>query len=600
MKTLTKTRNLIICIFTAVLFFVTALFSLRPANVYADSAYGSEYYLNFLDAKINEEDLNSQNITFYFDLKDIAGNIGSYDYYFSFDVYAYVYSDHVEPEYMSFNLQNIVVRTDSFDSLMENSGFLPGGADWQKFDVAGDYNEIQALESAGFTLHEYPVDWVNGYCSFNSGGIVKSMGFTEGLSVTDKGATKQNINSEDVEGIFYATLDLNNFHWNKYGYYDDFGKPSGRNVSLFLVSNLMISDRTSNRNILTDETLVTPIYSYIDLLSKYYEEQEPENPEELPTYTEEEIAQRIEQVREGTLQNITIEYLSRIGTSKFAEKKTATVQTKVYDDKSLNYDYLKTVFNVQTLDCFDIVATEVYCLAGSRYVVRYAKDTYLASRTVDGNIINQFLDINNSFYDAFQPLLIKGYINQELYDWFFAQIKNSDNSLNSLTYTDRNIYGYFTWCVLPKTYTMNALLSEVFDGGTKYSGTIKQYAFESSLSAKQYDALLRDYNYAWFKRIWSDVHGFFSGYNATYIMLVVEPTVKSSVVSDSGSTDVDNNHNYMRNKVEETIDDIKELIDENVGGFFQRNKNILITMACSALIIGVVMIVLKRKKKEKD
>lgn len=566
MKLLSKTKNLIILCITAVITLILAFFCLTPATV--ASAGTSE-------PKITQ--VNGASIA-----ANLDNKVMKFD--FNFDKGNVIIDGKMTKQEFKFELYRLNVNSYSNTT---------------NYKVALSSEEVKALDSSKYSL-------VDTYTITNANQYYTSEKYH------GKNATKENYYKENSsKGIIYYV----NFENGKISVCF---KPESMTVGYFVKVTANFKRQISIKQDITRfSSILPPIYVYTEneytystadtssarsysyVLEKVIENEDFKVPDE--SLTVEDVKniyiEQTQNLSTATYQNITVEYLEQIGTSSFATKKTKTVNTLVYPNNTLDIKQLESSMNVQTLDVFGTITND-YKFEDNIYKLIYAKDVRLASKTVDGNTVNQFLDINKSFYDFYFPMKQNGIINDDLYEWFLSQVKGTNDSLKSLTYNDRNIYGYWGYAVVPETYSLNGIISDLFDGGTVYKGKLVQYTYKSLLTLDGYNALLRDYQYPWLSRVWNDGVAIVAGTVANHVLIVSEPNVKETVVSQNGSTDADNDKGLIRNETENIISNIGDKIGGIFGNAMKKGKSIIYGLIIGAVAILAIYIIFKDRGKK--
>lgn len=309
---------------------------------------------------------------------------------------------------------------------------------------------------------------------------------------------------------------------------------------------------------------------------------------------------------EGSKTTVTLEYLTEIEGTVFARKNSVQIEVPVINNDikidDVNY-YLesngKAPLEEKCIDSnlYDIV----YDSERNVYKTYYLKNVWLRTITTDGKYFDYFLDINQSYYDFYSPIVETGAFSQDLFEYFYsALILNEFPQLTGMT-TDE-VYGYFGFAVLPETLTLNTLFAEILDvSGTK-SGIIEYFTYENLITYEEHRALLENFNYNWLSQAWDGLAGFVAGgeWRADYYIFYTD--------SDSGyigQADVDDPENPDGVIKDEVLDPVIGAVDnvfsaagdifnnfiDLVGGLFGGGSNwIYILLVVAAVVIFIIFI----------
>ena len=289
------------------------------------------------------------------------------------------------------------------------------------------------------------------------------------------------------------------------------------------------------------DTTTSPCASFASVVKAYVDSDNFGSNSEARAYYTQKYNELVE---ESSTKEYTVRYLEQFGDTPFAVMKSKNV-TLTLDSKG----------SINSVDVCKAVGKDVFKVFGSVYkgidqdetdrsilTVTYPKDTWLAAKDVDGRTVNQYLDINTSYQKAFDPLVTKGVISRDVYEYFYAQaVGNAYPELAAAGYFAGDVYGYWTYVVTPQTFTLNALLDDLANAGTSYTGVLKQHHYVESLSYDAYEELLTSYNYPWLSRLWNEIFGAVTSYDATHYIIVCDPLEKDGFVVLSDILDLDPN-----------------------------------------------------------
>lgn len=285
-------------------------------------------------------------------------------------------------------------------------------------------------------------------------------------------------------------------------------------------------------------------------------------------------------------QRIRVKYLTRIGETPFATHNYAYVEVPVTEG-ALPVDRIAAALSVKD---FDVLGCSCYgfeydSISGV-YVGKYLKNVWLSAKTTDGNSANYFLDCNLSYKDYYYQFVTDGVFSEDLYEYIFSQMLNAYPEMRGQTYD--TVYGYFGYVVIPNTYSLNALWSEMFNTQTTFKGGVKTYEYTELLKYSAYQTLLDEYQYTWLEKAWSSVAGFVTGgsWSADHYLFYADIDQKEILIAENGADGMFDDGGLIGNEIQDGGDAIKDGISDAFGKveeFFSDSQSIL------KLIIGIVV-----------
>ena len=291
-------------------------------------------------------------------------------------------------------------------------------------------------------------------------------------------------------------------------------------------------------------------------------------------------------------QKVQIMYLKRIGTTPFATTARAYVDVPVAENEIRVAD----VKNALGLDTMAVMQSSCdyfkYDSAEDIYRAYYYKSVWLSAKTADGNNQDLYLDCNLSFKDFYAPLVRDGIlpIGDDGYEYFFNRMKYNFPELEGLK--EHEVYGYFGYVALPKTYTFSQLFFEVFDASkANYKGTVDSMCNLGNLSKESYSKLLNDYHYNFLSRVWNVGVGAFAGYEAYHYSFYVDSGVLESFIAHNGAKDMQDNLSRLGIATRDTADSVANFFTKFVkklGEWFEKNKVLFGTIA--GIILGIIFL----------
>ena len=309
-------------------------------------------------------------------------------------------------------------------------------------------------------------------------------------------------------------------------------------------------------------------------------------------------------IREDLKARVKIKYLTEIEGTPFAAPVYAYVTVPVIKN-TININDVESALNLDLSKCLD---SNAYCFQkdteedeGEIYRLYYLKDIWLRSFTTDGNYIDTFLDINNSYKDTYYQFVRDEVLTQEQYEYFYSQMLNEYPALteykdsDNLNLTFATVYGYFGIVVIPESNSLNSMFAKLFDIPTSKSGAIKSYNFKKSLSYDAYQTLLTQYNYGFLSKAWAEVVGFIQGteQQANYYVIYSQPGTKITVIGEGGQDDVDDKGGAIEQNV---IQPVTEFVSDVAGTALESGKTVLnaikgiFTNTTGVYIVGAIVI----------
>lgn len=289
-------------------------------------------------------------------------------------------------------------------------------------------------------------------------------------------------------------------------------------------------------------------------------------------------------------QKVQIMYLKRIGTTPFATTARAYVDVPVAENEIRVAD----VKNALGLDTMAVMQSSCdyfkYDSAEDIYRAYYYKSVWLSAKTADGNNQDLYLDCNLSFKDFYEPLVRDGIlpIGDDGYEYFFNRMKYNFPELEGLK--EHEVYGYFGYVALPKTYTFSQLFFEVFDASkANYKGTVDSMCNLGNLSKESYSKLLNDYHYNFLSRVWNVGVGAFAGYEAYHYSFYVDSGVLESFIAHNGAKDMQDNLSRLGIATRDTAESVANFFTKfvnKIGEWFEKNKVLFGTIA--GIILGII------------
>jgi len=286
--------------------------------------------------------------------------------------------------------------------------------------------------------------------------------------------------------------------------------------------------------------------------------------------------------------------LKRVGTTPFATPVRAYVNVPVVDNQIRVAD----VKNALGLDTMAVMQSSCdyfkYDSDKDIYQAYYYKSVWLSAKTADGNNQDLYLDCNLSFKDFYEPLARDGILptGDDGYEYFFNRIKYNFPELEGLK--EHEVYGYFGYVALPKTYTFSQLFFEVFDASkANYQGTVDSICNLGYLSGESYSKLLNDYHYSFLSKVWNIAVGNFAGYEAYHYSFYVDSGVLESFIAHNGASDMQDNLSRFGTITRDTTSSVVNFFTDslkNINEWFGKNRTLFITL--TAVFFGIIALLI--------
>lgn len=309
-------------------------------------------------------------------------------------------------------------------------------------------------------------------------------------------------------------------------------------------------------------------------------------------------------------QRVKIKYLTEIAGTPYATHAFTYVDVPLLQETIYLAD-VEQVLGFSISKCLD---SNFKCFTkctddGVYYKAEYYKNVWLRAITVDGNYYDYFLDTNESYKDVYKPYVDAGVLDEHAYEWIFStQIVSKYPAL--VNYHVSDVYGYFGICVIPETYTFNSVFKTMFDVETSKIGIISTFSFERTLSYDNYNNLLRNFNYGFLARVWSNVQGWVIGEerNATYYIFYSEPGTENALIGEGGQTDAENPESVVEGKVLKPVGRAVGIIWDSflgalssfsiLGSVMRIFLGILLLLLFGFLVVKLVILVFPKDKRK--
>ena len=311
---------------------------------------------------------------------------------------------------------------------------------------------------------------------------------------------------------------------------------------------------------------------------------------------------------DSLLRIVNVQYLENIPNTPFAFLKTAYNVTLHYYNNGFSDEELRTALNLPTLKVLSSnFGRYVYDSETGTVRLLYLNSVWLRTKTVDGggHYTDYFLDLNTNFKDFYSDFVSTGILNGEQSEYclnkcisdYQRQIDNY-RERNNVNINSETIYGYFGGAIIPESYSLNKLMSDIFDVPTGISGVVDCFHSKVTLSSTSYNQLLTEYGYGWISRIWDGIFSSaVSSSNANFYVFYGDNSTDRSVISETGSSDFDNDRSVIGNGVQSIISSIMGIFGNSV---FSKILAILFFIVLIPLIIKFYRIIFPKKNNRQQ
>lgn len=294
---------------------------------------------------------------------------------------------------------------------------------------------------------------------------------------------------------------------------------------------------------------------------------------------------------------VTVKYLVPIEGTPYATHVITDVTVWV-NNMLIDKDDVAIALGVDGFNCFDSFCYDfTYNDNEDIYEAYYLKNVWLRAVTTDGNYVDYFLDINQSYEDFYYPFVYDGIMQEDLYEFIFSNRMLLEYP-ELERYTFDEVYGYFGLVVIPTTYSLNTLWTEMFDTKTSQIGVVKNFSFDMIIDESDYNALLNDYGYTWLERAWNGVSSWVGGQSASFYLVYSEGATDAGI-GEGGQTDFENPDGAIEDDVQEGVSVVFNAVGNFFSSIFSDKTTTIIFISAlivAAVAITVTIIVIKNKK----
>lgn len=338
---------------------------------------------------------------------------------------------------------------------------------------------------------------------------------------------------------------------------------------------------------------------------------------DLPKYEKDVAYTNIERVLGRSVEKVKVRYLKNIQDTTnaknpkptpFCELVTEEITVRVNDKKVgvISAEQVASALNVQGFNVMLSACGDFeYNPTTKTYDANYnGKSVYIKSFTVDGKTNDYFFGLE-SYRDYYLDLISKGVITQDVYDYCFNKSTTPYSQALSEK-TDDELYAYWAYIPIPKTYTFNRAYKELFSTDKTFDGVVRNYGYEGEVDYGKYVQYLKDYGYSGFATFWNT---WFAAAESTlsgkekapceHNLLLADGTTSEAFISDNGAESTTDDKPLIVNdatkKAQETLNNMLDAAKDAAGGlskgaasFLNQIKGLIIIAIIAVVAIALI------------
>lgn len=333
---------------------------------------------------------------------------------------------------------------------------------------------------------------------------------------------------------------------------------------------------------------------------------------DLPKYANSAAYANIERVLGRSVEKVKVRYLKNIQDTTntknpkptpFCELVTEEVTVRVDDKKAgvITAEQIASALNVQGFNVMLSTCGDFeYNTTTKTYDANYnSKAVYIKAFTVDGLNQDFFFGLE-TYRDFYSDLRSKGVINQDIYEYCFNKATSSYSQALSGK-TDDELYAYWAYIPIPKTYSFNQAYKELFSTDKTFDGVIRNYNYEGTVDMDKYVQYLKGYGYTdvaifWYK-LFSSLSGGISDTSKApcgHNLLLADGTTSEAFIGDNGAKDVTDDDPLIVNdaakKAQEALDKMLDAAKDAAGGLSKGVASFL-NQIKGLIIIAIIAVV---------
>lgn len=338
---------------------------------------------------------------------------------------------------------------------------------------------------------------------------------------------------------------------------------------------------------------------------------------DLPKYEKDVAYTNIERVLGRSVEKVKVRYLKNIQDTTnaknpkptpFCELVTEEITVRVNDKKVgvISAEQVASALNVQGFNVMLSACGDFeYNPTTKTYDANYnGKSVYIKSFTVDGKTNDYFFGLE-SYRDYYLDLISKGVITQDVYDYCFNKSTTPYSQALSGK-TDDELYAYWAYIPIPKTYTFNRAYKELFSTDKTFDGVVRNYGYEGEVDYGKYVQYLKEYGYSGFATFWNT---WFAAAESTlsgkekapceHNLLLADGTTSEAFISDNGAESTTDDKPLIVNdatkKAQETLNNMLDAAKDTAGGlskgvasFLNQIKGLIIIAIIAVVAIALI------------
>lgn len=338
---------------------------------------------------------------------------------------------------------------------------------------------------------------------------------------------------------------------------------------------------------------------------------------DLPKYANSAAYANIERVLGRAVEKVKVRYLKNIQDTTntknpkptpFCELVTEEVTVRINDKKAgvISAEQVASALNVQGFNVMLSACGDFeYNTTTKTYDANYnGKSVYVKSFTVDGKTNDYFFGLE-SYRDYYSDLISKGVITRDVYDYCFNKSTTPYSQALSGK-TDDELYAYWAYIPIPKTYTFNRAYKELFSTDKTFDGVVRNYGYEGEVDYGKYVQYLKEYGYSGFATFWNT---WFAAAESTlsgkekvpceHNLLLADGTTSVAFISDNGAESTTDDKPLIVNdatkKAQETLNKMIDAAKDAAGGlsqgvasFLNQIKGLIIMAIIAVVAIALI------------
>lgn len=284
-------------------------------------------------------------------------------------------------------------------------------------------------------------------------------------------------------------------------------------------------------------------------------------------------------------ETVTVQYLKLIDGTPFYTSARAELTLPVINGTFLVSD-VEDALGVG-LDAVNSYVYKFEEIDGVHYA-RYLKNTVLKAQTTDGNTVEVYLDINESYESFFKKFVNDGILPEDGYQVMYSHLIDDYPVLRD--YAMKDVYGAFGFVTIPDGTALGDLWARMFSSTTNVGATY-MLSYDSVLSLASYVKLRDQYEYSFLANVWDVYLDVLTAQpqKASYYCLYTTPGTQFALISEAGNTNPEQPPNDANDN--DTLKGIGGWLDGVFGGLFGAMFGSQGSTITSIIVIGLIVVV---------